>query len=79
VDHLYVAPEHWRRGYGPLLLNAAKQSADALQLWTFQRNRDARAFYATAGFREVELTAGERNEERTPDVRLVWRSAGTPG
>ena len=74
IEHLYVAPEHWRRGYGAALLNSARTFQEEFQLWTFQENRQARRFYAALGFREVEFTDGSRNEERTPDVRLVWRS-----
>ena len=44
---------------------------DSLQLWTFQVNDRARAFYARHGFREVELTDGATNEEHEPDVRLL--------
>ncbi len=73
VEHLYVAPARWRRGYGARLLTLAKQQSDRLQLWTFQENLSARAFYAAMGFAEIEFTDGNANEERMPDVRLVWQ------
>ncbi len=76
VEHLYVAPAHWRRGYGARLLTLAQQRSERLQLWTFQDNRNARAFYAAMGFAEVEFTDGNANEERMPDVRLAWRRPG---
>ncbi len=72
VDHLYVAPTHWRQGYGRRLLTFAQAMQDQLQLWTFQGNRQALDFYAGHGFIEAERTDGARNEEGMPDVRLVW-------
>lgn len=73
IDQLYVAPEHQGRGLGSRLVGLAQErSAGDLQLWTFQVNARARAFYARHGFREVELTDGSTNQEREPDVRLRW-------
>lgn len=42
------------------------------QLWTFQRNTGAQLFYTWHGFVEVEHTDGTGNEEREPDVRMLW-------
>ncbi|MEM7766361.1 MAG: GNAT family N-acetyltransferase [Pseudomonadota bacterium] len=78
IDHLYVAPAHWRRGYGRRLLSFTQAMQGGLQLWTFQDNTAARSFYAAHGFREAELTDGANNEERTPDVRLVWTAPASP-
>ncbi len=72
LNHLYVAPEMWRVGAGSLLLSEAQAASITLQLWTFQGNMGARAFYARHGFAEVEFTDGMQNEERTPDVRMIW-------
>lgn len=73
VHHLYLLPRYHRMGIGGALLNRAKKiSPFILQLWTFQGNLQARAFYAKHGFVEVEMTNGEGNQERTPDVRMVW-------
>jgi len=72
VNHLYIHPDHWRGGLGARLLDVAKAAAPRLQLWTFQGNTSARAFYKAQGFEEAELTDGAGNEERTPDVRLIW-------
>jgi GNAT superfamily N-acetyltransferase len=70
LDHLYVRPGWQRRGVGLSLLNKAKaMSPQRLELWTFQRNSNARAFYETQGFRAVEYTHGRRNEENEPDVK----------
>jgi GNAT superfamily N-acetyltransferase len=74
LDHLYVLPESRGIGIGRELLDNAKEFvASELQLWTFQGNHYARAFYAKNGFAEVEFTDGFKNEELTPDVRLIWR------
>jgi GNAT superfamily N-acetyltransferase len=75
VDQLYVDPHRQGEGIGRQLLELAKSRAEAdLDLWTFQVNAPARRFYGRNGFVEVELTDGEGNEEREPDVRLRWRS-----
>jgi GNAT superfamily N-acetyltransferase len=73
VEHLYVQPDAQRAGIGSALLEAAKsRHPSGLQLWVFQRNHGARAFYAGHGFVEARLTDGSANEEREPDVLLTW-------
>jgi GNAT superfamily N-acetyltransferase len=73
VEHLYVRPSAQRRGLGSALLEAAKaRRPGGLELWAFQRNAPARAFYARHGFAELYRTDGSDNEEREPDVRLAW-------
>ena len=47
---------------------------DDCDLFTFQRNERARAFYEAHGFRIVNLSDGSRNEEGEPDVLV--RMAG---
>jgi putative acetyltransferase len=74
IQHLYVSPPHWRQGIGRKLIAFEKASAQSLQLWTFQQNTMARAFYARHGFVEAEFTDGAGNEERVPDVRLIWKA-----
>jgi ribosomal protein S18 acetylase RimI-like enzyme len=73
VDHLYVDPTCQGRGHGSALLRAAQAACPAgLDLWVFQRNRAAIAFYEAHGFAVVERTDGARNEEREPDARMAW-------
>ncbi|VIO73818.1 GNAT family N-acetyltransferase [Bradyrhizobium ivorense] len=72
IEQLYVLPAAQGRGIGSALLEIARQGADRLQLWTFQRNTHARRFYEARGFVLVEGTDGSRNEEREPDARYVW-------
>ncbi len=43
-----------------------------LSLHVFQRNTDARAFYARHGFTAGAYDDGRRNEENEPDVTYHW-------
>lgn len=72
LEQLYIDPAHQRRGLGTALMARAKASADYLQLWVFLQNTEAQAFYAKHGFVEAERTDGSNNEERCPDIRMVW-------
>ncbi len=73
VEHLYVDPSHWRRGTGSVLLRAGQAARPGgLDLWVFQRNATAIAFYERHGFHIAERTDGAGNEEREPDARMVW-------
>ena len=72
LDHLYVDPASHGRGIGSLLLQRAKDGNSRLDLWTFQRNAQARRFYEHRGFRLVELTDGSANEEQEPDAHYRW-------
>ena len=73
LDHLYVDPDWHGRRIGTALLRDAMAANTVLQLWTFQRNEQARGFYEHHGFREAERTDGSGNEEREPDIRYEWR------
>ena len=73
LEQLYVLPEAQGRGVGSALVEQAKLERPAgLQLWAFQSNAPARAFYEANGFAAAEFTTGDGNEERAPDVRYVW-------
>ena len=72
IDQLYVLPSAQGRGVGTALLQVAQSSFARLQLWTFQRNTQARRFYQARGFVLVEETEGLRNEEKEPDARYLW-------
>ena len=73
VNHLYLLPEVQGRGLGQRLLAIAQEKCPQLDLWTFQRNIHAQNFYLQQGFRQVESTDGNANEEREPDVLLRWK------
>ena len=78
VDHLYVHPDYTRRGIGRVLLDRAIDGQHRVELWAFQRNIAARAFYRKHGFRVLYETDGENNEEKEPDVRLTWERGQSP-
>ena len=70
LEHLYVAPGYQGCGIGSALLSSVIERApDRLELWAFQQNERARAFYERRGFVAVEFTDGQDNEEKLPDVR----------
>ncbi|GAA1238710.1 hypothetical protein GCM10009665_31240 [Kitasatospora nipponensis] len=74
LDQLYLEPQRRGQGVGDALVELAKrQRPQGLELWTFQVNGPAQRFYRRHGFTEAERTDGSGNEEREPDVRLVWR------
>ncbi len=72
IDQLYVLPTAQRRGVGKDLLQVAQNAFDRLQLWTFQRNAQARRFYEARGFALIQQTDGARNEEKEPDALYLW-------
>jgi GNAT superfamily N-acetyltransferase len=72
IDHLYVHPDHHRKGHGSALLAYAKAQSEQLELWVFQRNHGAIAFYSAHGFVIAYSTDGAENEEREPDHRMRW-------
>ncbi len=72
VSHLYVHPQHQGRRLGDALLAKALEDGEARELWTFQQNARARAFYEARGFSLVRLTDGADNEEKTPDALYAW-------
>jgi ribosomal protein S18 acetylase RimI-like enzyme len=72
IDHLYVNPALHRTGIGSSLIRFAQTEQAELRLYTFQSNMNARAFYKKHGFVIEELTDGERNEEKMPDITYHW-------
>ncbi len=81
IEQLYVLPAAQGHGVGTQLLRVAQRAFASLQLWTFQRNAQARGFYQSHGFVLVEQTDGARNEEKEPDALYRWtadrREGGT--
>ncbi|MET8153927.1 GNAT family N-acetyltransferase [Actinoplanes sp. NPDC049668] len=76
VGQLYVDPAHTGRGLGSHLVELAKSLRPAgLQLWAFETNTGAQRFYLRHGFVVAERTDGSGNEEKAPDVRMVWVGA----
>ncbi|MCF4099999.1 GNAT family N-acetyltransferase [Maritalea mediterranea] len=74
IAHLYVHPTAIERGVGKALLDHAKGRAVKLELWCFEDNMRARAFYEAQGFECVRKTDGD-NEEGLPDRLYRWHRA----
>jgi ribosomal protein S18 acetylase RimI-like enzyme len=73
LEHLYVHPDHWRRAIGSQLLHKAQAARPGgFDLWVFQRNGAAIAFYERHGMQVAETTDGADNEELEPDALMVW-------
>ena len=73
IDHLYVHPDHQRRGVGKSLLDfARKKSPEHVWLYTLQVNVNARAFYEKNGFVAEKLGVSP-SPENEPDVEYHWR------
>ncbi len=72
ISCLYLAPFARSQGIGSQLLTRAKADTSRLELWTFQANPGARRFYARHGFAEAIMTDGQGNDEKLPDVRMIW-------
>lgn len=73
VHSLYVAPARTGQGIGTALLDLAKSLRPRrLGLWVFETNEGARRFYERHGFVELQRTDGSANEEREPDIEMVW-------
>ena len=76
IDRLYVHPQHQRRGIGSALMEHAKSLSPAgLELFTHQKNLQARAFYERHGFNAVRFGISPPPENE-PDVEYHWRPAG---
>ena len=67
VDHLYVHPDQHRQGLGTALLLHAQEARKRLELWVFQRNTGAVAFYEAHGF---AIVGGDRRRQRGARTRF---------
>ena len=72
VHALYVHPRAQGCGIGRALLAEAKEKAGQLDLWVVQDNRRARRFYCGEGFAEKARSTGAGNDEKLPDILMVW-------
>ena len=79
VHALYLAGDARGRRIGAALLDRIKGATGRIELWTFQANSRARRFYAREGLVEVELTDGDGNDEKLPDVRMIWQAEESHG
>jgi putative acetyltransferase len=73
IRQFSVFPEFQRRGVGAALLGKAQErSPGGLRLFTFRRNRPARAFYEKHGFTAAALGVSPA-PEMEPDVEYRWQ------
>lgn len=71
LNQLYIHVGYQRMGIGSRLLKIAKElSPGKLQLFTFEVNKNAQAFYEKHGF--TIIGRGYENEENLPDIRYEW-------
>lgn len=69
ITQMAVDPVLVGNGIGSsLLAHAVSTLPKPIRLYTFQANAGARRFYERHGFRAIEFTDGQANEERCPDV-----------
>jgi len=73
LDSLYVCPHTTGQGIGTILLDLAKSlRPGGFGQWVFESNLAAQRFYARHGLLALERTDGRDNEEREPDLTMVW-------
>jgi GNAT superfamily N-acetyltransferase len=73
IDQLYVLPGWDGKGIGTKLLQHAHDAlSQPIHLYAFQENVGARRFYERNGYKAVQFTDGQGNEERCPDVLYVY-------
>lgn len=73
IHALYVRPGARGQGRGAVLIRGAQAQSARLELWTEQANQAAQKFYHKHGFVEVARSDGSSNDERIPDIHLVWQ------
>ena len=73
IQALYVTAASRGQRIGAALLDHAKEAADTLSLWTFQANGAALRFYQRHGFTEDGRSDGAENDEKLPDIHMIWR------
>jgi putative acetyltransferase len=72
VSHLYVSVQSIGQGIGSELLGLAKaESCGSLWLHTFTQNQNARRFYESHGFTEVERES--ENMWKLESIKYQWR------
>jgi ribosomal protein S18 acetylase RimI-like enzyme len=74
IMQMAVEPKLVGSGIGSaLLVHAIRSLRRPIRLYTFQQNVGARRFYERNGFLAIELTDGQGNEEKCPDMLYEFR------
>ena len=77
LDQLYIHVDYQGQGIGSRLLNKAKaMSPGKLQLYTFEVNKQAQAFYEKHGF--TIIRRGVESDSGMADIRYEWVRARSP-
>ncbi|MEM9623991.1 MAG: GNAT family N-acetyltransferase [Pseudomonadota bacterium] len=85
LEHLYVHVDFQGAGLGRRLLDKAKALSPAgLELYTFQQNQGAQAFYLTQGFVEVARSFADLSsnpwastQDQLADIKYQWRPSSS--
>jgi GNAT superfamily N-acetyltransferase len=72
IDALYLALGLRRKSCGTALLNPVQQDRTTLLLWTFQAKDAALRFYEANYFHISDVTLGEGNIEKLPNLHMTW-------
>lgn len=73
ITQLYVDPDYQQQGIGSTLVNLAKETTNQdLQVYTFEINQVARAFWQKHGFVEKEVEQ-QHNGEGQLDILCQWQ------
>lgn len=80
IEQLYVHTQYQRKGIGSSLMTIAKTSSpNRLELYTFQQNTQAQAFYKQCEFNEMargtasfDGNSWATSPEQLADIRFVW-------
>ena len=77
ILQMAVDPAHVGNGIGSMLLQHVLGACPLpIRLYTFQANAGARRFYERHGFRPIDFSDGQENEERCPDA--LYELAAAP-
>jgi GNAT superfamily N-acetyltransferase len=76
---LYLAPDHWRKGYGTLLYRTGEEDCrdsggSEISLWVLAKNYGARLFYQKHGYRWSGILRSPKYGSRPCMTLQYWKS-----